>query len=129
MYANIFDSSFSKFSFSELNIKPILEATTSTHVVLIEVPSSSSPLISSILSTPLPPCITPTSLPPYLPQINIPSISAIPSPQILTPILSSSSYLASIFPTYPMIIAPSNVEILVYQSEPDALVTPQQETI
>ena len=41
---NIFYSSFSQFSFSELNLSPIIEATTSTPTILIDVPSSTSPV-------------------------------------------------------------------------------------
>ena len=129
MSKNIFDSSFSQFSFYELNLKPILEATTSILMVLVDVPSPNSPLTSYILSTPLLPLKTPTSLPPHLPQINIPSIFTIASPQIQTPILTSSSSLAPIFPTYPMIITPISVEIPFSQYQLVLLVTPLQETI
>ena len=116
---NMFDSSFYQFSFSELNLSPILEATTSTPMVLVDVPNPTSPLTSYILSTPFLSHKTPTSLPPHLPQINIPSVSTIPSPQIHILILTSSSYIAPIFPTSPMIITPISVEIPVSQSHGD----------
>ena len=120
---------FLSFLFYELNLIPILEATTRNPVVLVDVPSPTSPLTSSIISTPLLPRKTSTSLPPPLPQINIPFIFTIPSPQIQTHILTYSSSLAPIFPTSPMIITPISVEILVSSSQPDPLVTPQHETI
>ena len=119
IYENIFDSSFSQFYFSELNLSPIFEATTRNPMALVDVPIPTSPLTSSILSNPLLPCNTPTSLPSHLPQINMPSVSTIPSSQIHTPILTSSSSIAPIFPTSPMIITPISVEIPVSQSHGD----------
>ena len=86
MSENIFRSSFSQFLFSELNLSLSLEATTRNPMVLVYVPSSTSPLTSYIISNPLPPYNTIIYLPSYLPQINTPSISTIPSLQIHTPI-------------------------------------------
>ena len=56
-------------------------------------------------------------------------MSTIPSSQIDTLIITSSSSLAPIFSTSPMINSPIGVEIHVSQSQHDPLVTPQQETI
>ena len=96
----------------------------------MDVPRSTYPSTSPILSTSSTPHTTPTSPHSDFPQLDIPSIFTISYLEIAITIPTYiPSSLAPISSTPPIIISPLSVEVPISQSQPKPLVSVQEGTI
>ena len=121
---------FPNYLFSKINLSRIILATTSTPLVLIDVPSSTSPLTSPILSTSSTPHTTPTSPHSDFPQLDIPSIFTISYLEIAITIPTYiPSSLAPFYSTPPILVSPLSVKIPISQTQPEPQVIVQEGTI